>query len=145
MDDHRRQDFDPDRPDLAFAGGPRPLGHDPLLRLLAVNWLIGAAVAVALVAFVLVTDTARLRTLMFASREPWIPLMLLFFGFLVTMCSVAMATAVMLLPEKDDDDQGPGGGTPLEVLSLPFPPRMQPVPIRVEAPRRPGRDSRGRY
>jgi len=145
MDHRNGPDFDPDRPDLAFAGGPTPLGKDPLLRLLAVNWLIGAAVAAALVAFVLITDTARLRTLMFASGEPWIPLLLLFFGFLITMCSVAMATAVMLLPEKDDDDHGPGGGTPLEVLKLPFPPRLQPVPIRVETPRRPGRDGRRGY
>lgn len=145
MDDRRTKDFDPDRPDLAFAGGPRPLRHDPLLRLFAVNWLIGAAVACVLVALVLITDTAHLRSLMFASGEPWIPLMLLFFGFLVTMCSVAVATAVMLLPENDDDDHGPGGGTPLEVLDLPgFPSSMQPVPIRVEASRRPTRNQFGR-
>lgn len=144
MDDRQTTRFDPDRPDLAFAGGPKRLHQDPLIRLLAVNWLIGAGVATALVAFVLITDTAHLRSLMFASGEPWIPLMLLFFGFLVTMCSVAMATAIMLLPGSDDDDRGPGGGTPLEVSSLPgFPPRLQPIPVRAETSRRPGRDPRG--
>ncbi len=145
MDDRHAHDFDPDRPGLAFAGGPKGLKNDPLLRLLAVNWLIGAGVAAALVALVLITDTARLRTLMFASSEPWIPMMLLFFGFMVTMCSVAMATAVMLLP-SDDDDDGSGGGTGLEALSLPmFRPQMEPIPVRVETPRQHPRRDRRRY
>jgi hypothetical protein len=132
-DDRRDLDFDPRHPDLATAGGPRRLRDEPLLRLLAVNWLIGAGVAAALAAVVLITDTARLRTLMFASSEPWIGIVLLFFGFLVTMCSVAMGTAVMMLP-KDDDDDGPGGGSKLAVLQVPrIAPPMTPVPVRAAA------------
>lgn len=134
-EERRDSDFDPFAPDFACAEGPKRLRDQPLIRLLAVNWLIGAAVAGALTAVVLITDTARLRTLMFASGEPWIPLMLLFFGFLVTMCSVAMGTAIMLLP-KDDDDDGPGGGSKLEVLKLPsFAPPLAPAPVRAGSPR----------
>ena len=135
MNEERREpDFDPNHPDLATVGGPRRLRDDPLLRLLAVNWLIGAGVAAALAAVVLITDTARLRTLMFASGEPWIGMILLVFGFMVTMCSVAMGTAVMMLPSKDDDDDGPGGGSKLEVLKLPnFAPSLRAAPVRIPA------------
>ena len=132
--DERYDDFDPADPRLATAEGPRRLRDDPLLRLLGINWLIGAAVAAALAAVVLITDTARLRTLMFASGEPWIPILLLFFGFMVTMCSVAMGAAIMFLPSDDDDDE-PKGGMKLEVLKLP---ELRPamVPVRAAPNRR---------
>ena len=124
-------DIDPFDPRLATAAGPRRLRDDPLLRLLGVNWLIGAAVAAALAVVVLITDTAHLRSLMMASSEPWIPMLLLFFGFMITMCSVAMGAAIMFLP-KDDDDDEPKGGMRLEVLKLPDL-RPAPVPVRVAA------------
>lgn len=134
-DDRRTRDFDPRHPDLAPAGGPRRLRDEPLLRLLVVNWLIGAGVAAALTAVVLVTDTAHLRTLILSSNEPWIGLILLVFGFMVTMCSVAMGTAIMMLPRDDDDDKH--GGSPLEVLTLPkIAPPMTPAPVRVTPSRR---------
>jgi len=132
--DDEQQNFDPSDPRLAFAGGgPRRLRDDPLLRLLGINWLIGAAVAAALAAVVLITDTARLRTLMMASDQPWIPMLLLFFGFMITMCSVAMGTAIMFLPTDDDDE--PKGGMKLEVLKLP---ELRPavVPARAGPTRR---------
>lgn len=129
--DRDDRDFDPADPRLATAEGPGRLRDDPLLRLLGINWLIGAAVAAALATVVLITDTARLRTLMFASGEPWIPMLLLFFGFMITMCSVAMGTAIMFLPSDDDDDE-PKGGMKLEVLKLPEL-RPAPVPVRVAA------------
>lgn len=118
--------FDPADPRPLLAGGPGSPHHQPLLRLLLINWLIGAGVAVVLVAVVLVTDTARLRTLMFSSAEPWLPLLLLFFGFFVTMCSVAMGTAVMMLPGDDDDESG-GGSAAATV------PIGEPIPVRVAA------------
>ena len=140
MHDERRDlDFDPSHPDLATAGGPRRLRDEPLLRLLAVNWLIGAGVATALASIVLITDTAHLRSLMLASNEPWIGVVLLFFGFMVTMCSVAMGTAIMMLP-KDDDDDGPGGGSKVAAFELPrIAPPMTPVPVRAGGSRRHGR------
>ena len=131
-----RQDFDLSDPRLAVADGPRRLRDDPLLRLLGINWLIGACVAAALAAVVLITDTAHLRTLMMSSSEPWIPILLLFFGFMVTMCSVAMGAAVMFLP-KDDDDDEPKGGMKLEVLKLPhLRPALAPVRVGASGARR---------
>lgn len=118
-DDPRPTPFDPDAPTLATPLGPGRLRDQPLLRLLAVNWLIGAAVAVVITTVVVVTDTAHLRSLMLASSEPWIPMLLLFFGFFVTMCSVAMATAVMTLPSSHDDDDRPGGGSEVAASTVP--------------------------
>ncbi|MDK9696216.1 MAG: hypothetical protein OEL76_07490 [Siculibacillus sp.] len=134
--EHDEQDFDLADPRLAIAGGPRRLRDDPLLRLLGINWLIGAGVAAALAIVVLITDTAHLRSLMMSSSEPWIPMLLLFFGFMVTMCSVAMGAAVMFLP-KDDDDDEPKGGMKLEVLKLPqLRPALAPVRAGATNPRR---------
>jgi hypothetical protein len=133
--------YDPAAPRPVLAGGPGPLHRQPLIRLLLVNWLIGAGVALVLVTVVLITDTARLRSLMFASSDPWVPMLLLFFGFFVTMCSVAMGTAIMMLP--GDDDDGPGGGTRAVVTPAP-----EPVPIRVAARplgRRGARDGSRRF
>lgn len=125
--------FYPSSPRPATVGGPLPLRRQPLLRLLLINGSIGAGVALLLVIAVLVTDTARLRTLMLSSSEPWLPLLLLCFGFVVTMCSVAMGTAIMMLP--DDDDDRPGGGTaPAVDGDL----RPAPVPVRVAADPRQG-------
>lgn len=89
---------------------PPAAAKNPLLALLAWNWLAGAAVAVILVAAVIGFDVARLRSLIVASDEPWIPVLLLFFGFLITMCSVTMGTAVMALGAEPKDD-GPDRGT----------------------------------
>ena len=134
--DDDRQDFDPLDPRLEVAGGPHRLRDDPLLRLLGINWLIGAAVAAALAVVVIVTDTAHLRSLMMASSEPWIPMLLLFFGFMITMCSVAMGAAIMFLP-KDDDDDEPKGGMKLEVLKLPhLTPALAPVRVGASPSRR---------
>ncbi len=140
--DDDRQDLDLFDPRLATAGGSRRLRDDPLLRLLGINWLIGAVVAAALAVVVLITDTAHLRTLAMSSSEPWIPILLLFFGFMITMCSVAMGAAIMFLPEDDDDDE-PKGGMKLEVLKLPeLRPALIPVRAGAAAPNR-GRPTGG--
>ncbi len=122
----RSEGIDPSTTEPMLAGGPGAFHRQPLIRLLLVNWLIGAGVALVLVTVVLVTDTARLRSLMFASSDPWVPMLLLFFGFFVTMCSVAMGTAIMMLPSDDDDE--PRGGTRAVVT-----PTAEPVPLRVVA------------
>lgn len=72
-----------------------PIGRDPLFRLLAWNWLAGAVIAVLLAGAVLAFDVAHLRSLIAGSSEPVVPVLLLVFGFLITMCSVTMGTAIM--------------------------------------------------
>ncbi len=80
--------------------------QNPLFRLLAWNWLAGAGAAVTLLVGLIATNAMRLRDLIFSSEDPFIPIMLLLFGFLITFCSVAMGTAIMSLGEATGDGTG---------------------------------------
>ncbi len=73
----------------------------PLVRLLAINWLIGFFTTCLVFGGILVTNAAGLQELIFNSENPLIPMALLFFGLLITICSVAMGAAVMSLPRDD--------------------------------------------
>jgi hypothetical protein len=83
----------------------------PLFRLLAINLLIGIAVAALLVGGLLLLNPGGLRHLIFTDRSPWVPVGLLLFGFIVTFGSAAMGSAIMAagLP-RDEDDRGGGPG-----------------------------------
>ena len=81
----------------------------PLTRLLAINLAIGVALAVLLVGGLLLLNPGGLRDLILADRSPLVPIGLLLGGFIVTLGSTAMGTAIMAMGagERDDD---PGGG-----------------------------------
>lgn len=96
--------------------------HNPLFRLLMWNWLAGAAAALVLIGGLIATDAMRIRHLIFASDNPVVPLAMLAIGFLVTLCSVAMGSAIMTMPsEETPRDRG---------LRQPVIP-AEPVPARV--------------
>ena len=80
----------------------------PLARLLAINFGIGTALAVLLVGGLLVVNPGGLRGLILADESPVVALGLLFFGFVVTLGSTAMGTAIMAMGVGDDER--PGGG-----------------------------------
>lgn len=94
--------------------------RSPLLRLIAHNWLVGAAVTGMLVAGILIGDVARLGTLIATDDEPVVAFLLLFFGFLVTMCSAAIGTAIMAVGRQTEEDEGTGGE-----------PRLVPIPVKA--------------
>lgn len=81
--------------------GVKGLLRNPLLRLLAIHWLIGFVVTILICIGLLVTNAAGLQDLILNSENPLIPLALLFFGLLITICSVAMGAAIMSLPRDD--------------------------------------------
>jgi len=80
----------------------------PLGRLLAINLAIGVALAVVLVGGLLVLNPGGLRDLILADRSPLVPIGLLLGGFIVTLGSTAMGTAIMAAGEWDEES--PGGG-----------------------------------
>lgn len=80
--------------------------RDPLIRLLAVNWLAGFAVTVILVGGLYVTDAGGLWSLILRSEQPAVPIAMLFAGFLITFTSAAMGTAVMSLTPQFDGGRG---------------------------------------
>ena len=52
-------------------------------------------------AALLAQDFANLRTLVFASEEPFLALFLLFFGLFVTFGSIGMGVGIMTIPHRD--------------------------------------------
>lgn len=74
-----------------------------LLKFLALNCAIGVAAGMFFLAGLMTIDLAGLRTLIWASPDPVLPLALLAAGLSVTFGGVAMAGAVMMLPSAEDD------------------------------------------
>ncbi|WP_456640480.1 hypothetical protein [Bradyrhizobium sp. USDA 10063] len=81
----------------------------PLFRLLAINLAAGASLAVLLVGGLLLLNPGRLRDLILADHTPGIALGLLLFGFIVTLGSSAMGTAIMMMGRQQTDG-GPRRG-----------------------------------
>ncbi len=81
--------------------GPAALIRNPLIRLLAINWLIGLCVTTLVVSGLLYWDAGGLWSLISRTDAPLVPLAMLFFGFLITLCSAAMGTAIMGMPDRD--------------------------------------------
>jgi hypothetical protein len=102
----------------------KPGRADPLLTLLLVNGVGGAAVALALVGAMLALDVGRLGTLIAASETPLLALMLLSLGFMITFAGMAIASAIMRIGAEDD---------------LPGDRGIEMIPIRVRSRRQPPR------
>jgi len=82
----------------------------PLFRLLAINLAIGIMLAVFLVGGLLWLNPGGLRHLIFADRSPATALGLLLFGFIVTLGSTAMGSAIMAMGQREGEDDEPRGG-----------------------------------
>lgn len=81
----------------------------PLARLLAINLAIGTALALLLVGGLLLVNPGGLRDLILGDSSPLVALGLLLFGFVVTLGSTAMGTAIMAMGAGESEDR-PGGG-----------------------------------
>lgn len=92
---------------MALAVRPPP-GRDPLVRMLIVNWIMGACMGVAFAAVLLAADIAGMRSLIMGTDLAVPALALLFGGFAITFGGVIAATAVMLMRDDDDSDGGHG-------------------------------------
>lgn len=105
--------------------------RQPLLRLLAVNLLIGVSVAVLMLGGLLALNPHGLRDLILADRAGGAALALLMFGFLITFGSAAMGTAIMALGRAPERGGGQGG-------------KARPAPARVRRDSGRAEDSSGR-
>lgn len=74
----------------------------PLLKFLAVHAGLGAVVATLVVAGIILTDVGGIGTLILASTDPVVPIVMLVFGFVITMSSAAAGSAVMSLGSRGD-------------------------------------------
>jgi len=117
---------------MALALRPPPPGRDPLVRMMVVNWIVGACMGVAFALVLLAGDVGGMRSLIMGADMAAPALALLFGGFAVTFGAVIAATAIMLLPGEDDDRDGGHG------MRLRPEPTLQPIPVRPHN-RRPAR------
>ncbi|MEW5422482.1 hypothetical protein [Amorphus sp. 3PC139-8] len=95
-----------------------------LLRFLLRHWLVGAAATVVVVAALFAFDLGGLRGLVMSSSNPVLPIVMLLFGFLVTLTSASMGAAIMSLGEEK-------GPRPPRRPHRVADPVLVPVPVRV--------------
>ncbi|TVQ37843.1 MAG: hypothetical protein EA356_03600 [Geminicoccaceae bacterium] len=73
-----------------------------LLRFLAEHAAIGVMVAAALTYLIVKVDAFGIASMAERSANGWLAVLLLFAGFAVTFSSVAMGTAIFMLPKDED-------------------------------------------
>jgi hypothetical protein len=76
---------------------------DPVVRLIVVNWALGAILGVVMAGAILLLDVADLRTLLERSDSEWAGALLLFAGFAITFGGVVSASAAMFCPGPNRD------------------------------------------
>lgn len=106
-----------------FEAVRRGTGGNALLKLLLVNLAVGVLVAVGTVGGLLLSDAQGLRGLLMNDRDPVVGIVLLTFGFVITLGSAAMGAAIMTLPR--DGSGGRGRRDPV--------PAAEPALVRVAA------------
>ena len=74
-----------------------------LVRFLLINAGIGALVAVGVVAALIFSDAHALGRLIQGDESPVVAVVMLIFGFVITLGSAAMGAAIMGLPYGDSD------------------------------------------
>lgn len=109
------------------------LPKDPLFRLLAINGLAGTVVAGLVLGGIFTANIGNLRDLVLSAEDPVLPVVMLAFGLVITLGSVVIGSAIMLLGENG----GPGGkarkSKPVRTGG-----HHELVPVRV--PAKPGRN-----
>jgi hypothetical protein len=76
----------------------------PLFRLLAINLVIGAVIAVVMIGGLLAINPLNIRHMIFSDREPVAVIAVLVFDFFITFGSAAMGTAIMALGRGPEGD-----------------------------------------
>ncbi len=75
--------------------------REPLFRLLAINLVIGASAALMMVGGLVALNPYGLRDLILGDRSPAAALTLLLFGFVITLGSAAMGSAIMTVRQGE--------------------------------------------
>lgn len=103
-----------------------------LLRFLGLHLALGAALGVAVVSLLLLTNLAGLKQLIVDAQNPFVPLLLLYSFNIITFSSVVMGIGVMTMPlEPGEQKDAPQDRPETEAV------RATPKPRRAsEAKRR---------
>jgi hypothetical protein len=80
----------------------------PLLRFLGLHLALGAAIGVAVVSVILLSNLAGLKRLIVEAQNPFVPLLLLYTFNIITFSSVTMGIGIMTMPlEKAEEARRP--------------------------------------
>lgn len=109
--------------------------QEPLLRLLAINGAAGVVIALLVLGAIFWSNIGNLRVLVLTAENPVVPVVMLAVGLIITLGSVVMGSAVMLLGERER-----GGGASGKRSGFGADVRLQPV--RVVAVSRPNQTRR---
>ncbi|WP_421982566.1 hypothetical protein [Roseibium sp.] len=99
-------------PDEQRAGARRNLKQDPLIRLIAINGVAGVGVAMLVMGGIFWTNIGNLRVLVAGAEDPVLPVLMLAFALVITLGSVVIGSAIMLLG-RNNRSGGPRGGRSL--------------------------------
>lgn len=102
------------------------LPRDPLFRLLVINGLAGTAIAALVLVGIFAANIGNLRVLVLSAEDPVLPVVMLAFGLVITLGSVVIGSAIMLLGDTNRDGGGRGKG---RLVNL----RGELAPVRVAA------------
>lgn len=73
-------------------------GLPPLLRFLGLHLVLGSAIGIAVASLLILLNVAGLRGLLIETREPFVPLLLLYSFNVITFSSVTMGIGIMIMP-----------------------------------------------
>ncbi|WP_299814586.1 hypothetical protein [uncultured Roseibium sp.] len=104
--------------------GRLKLPRDPLFRLLAINATAGIAVAGLVLAGIFWANIGNLRVLVLNSDDPVLPVIMLAIALVITLGSVVIGSAIMLLGENDA-----GGATPSRSRPMRMKNDLKPLPV----------------
>ncbi|KZM47802.1 hypothetical protein [Labrenzia sp. OB1] len=104
--------------------GRLKLPRDPLFRLLAINGIAGVAVAGLVLSGIFWSNIGNLRVLVLNSEDPVLPVVMLAVALVITLGSVVIGSAIMLLGESDT-----GGAPPLRYGRMPVKSDLKTLPV----------------
>lgn len=106
--------------------GPQRL--PPLLRFLGLHLALGAAIGIAVVSLILLSNLAGLKRLIVDAQDPFVPLLLLYSFNVITFSSVTMGIGIMTLPLEK-------AGEETEPEEPPGPEGLRQRPVQASAPK----------
>lgn len=98
-------------PDEQRESAKRNLKQDPLIRLIAINGVAGVGIAMLVMGGIFWTNIGNLRVLVAGAEDPVLPVLMLAFALVITLGSVVIGSAIMLLG-RNNRSGGPRGGRP---------------------------------
>ncbi|MDN3718891.1 hypothetical protein ACFFVJ_06035 [Roseibium salinum] len=106
-----------------------------MLRLIVINGVAGIGIAGLVLGGLFGANIGNLRTLVLSADNPVLPLLMLAFGMVVTLGSVVVGSAIMLLGGNSSQ-----GGPPLNARHGKREMQLRPLPVAASR-RRPGNKS----